>query len=183
MVDPQTPKDDTEHLQSSPPNAERLTRSVAAVGDPQLVEKALGAMEILVYERVQQVRDATAALNAALQEAARVGIWMVPPTIEVSPPAAWWGLGVPVLRLETPRFGLVPPKAPEPDDTDAALLDWLDQHPQCEVSHDPWSDEPRWRVHLVSGGRNDREWGLVGEADTAREALRAGRERMKTLGG
>lgn len=57
--------------------------------------------------------------------------------------------------------------------TDAALLDWLEQHPQCEVSHGGWDDPPLWRVHRVAGGRNDREWTLLGEGETAREAILA----------
>lgn len=57
--------------------------------------------------------------------------------------------------------------------TDAGLLNWLEKHPECEVSHDGWDDEPRWRVHQVTGGRNDREWKLVGKGETVREAILA----------
>lgn len=58
---------------------------------------------------------------------------------------------------------------------DAERLAWLEAHPECEVSHDGWNDPPKWRVHQVIGGRNDRVWTLVGEGETAREAISAAR--------
>jgi len=61
--------------------------------------------------------------------------------------------------------------------TDAALLDWLEKHPQCELSHDGWDSE-KWQVHQVIGPRNDREWKLIGEGETVREALLAAQKAM-----
>ena len=65
---------------------------------------------------------------------------------------------------------------------DAALLDWLDKHPQCELSYNGWDDDPGWQVHRVTGGRNDREWTVVGEGETVRSAIEDARERMKRRG-
>lgn len=50
------------------------------------------------------------------------------------------------------------------------LLDWLPAN--YELSHD-WELEDCWVVHRVNGGRNDREWTLVGSGSTPLEALRA----------
>lgn len=66
--------------------------------------------------------------------------------------------------------------------TDTALLDWLARHPQCEVSHDGWDDPPLWRVHQVTGGRNDREWKEVGSGETVREAIQAAQKAMAHAG-
>ena len=63
--------------------------------------------------------------------------------------------------------------------TDTVLLDWLQQNPQCEVSHDGWDDPPMWRVHSVTGGRNDREWEEVGSGETVRKAIQAACDSMK----
>ncbi len=63
--------------------------------------------------------------------------------------------------------------------TDAALLDWLGKHPQCQLSHEGWDDDPSWQVHQVAGGRNDREWKLVGEGETVRAAIQSAQEGMK----
>lgn len=60
--------------------------------------------------------------------------------------------------------------------TDAALLDWLGKNPQCELSHDGWDTE-LWQVHEVIGGRNDREWKLIGQGETVRDAIRSAQRR------
>jgi len=65
-----------------------------------------------------------------------------------------------------------------PQPTDAELLDWLDRHPQCELSHEGRDDDPQWRVYRVTGGRNDRQWSLIGEGETVRAAIQAAREGM-----
>lgn len=65
---------------------------------------------------------------------------------------------------------------------DTALLDWLGKHPQCELSYEGWDDDPRWQVHQVTGGRNDREWRVVGEGGTVREAIRAAMDGMQRRG-
>jgi hypothetical protein len=62
---------------------------------------------------------------------------------------------------------------------DAALLDWLERRPQCEVSNAGWDDDPRWQVHQVTGSRNDREWRLIGEGETVRDAIRDAMKREK----
>jgi hypothetical protein len=57
---------------------------------------------------------------------------------------------------------------------DAMLLDALAQ-PGFELSRsdDPEVDpELEWNVHCVSGGRNDREWTLIAEGWSPREAIR-----------
>lgn len=61
--------------------------------------------------------------------------------------------------------------------SDAELLDWLDRHPQCQLSYDGWDTE-RWQVHEVVGGRNDREWKEIGSGETVREAIQAARKAM-----
>lgn len=63
--------------------------------------------------------------------------------------------------------------------TDKAILDWLEAHPQCELSFAGWDDEQQWLVHRVSGGRNDREWQTVGEGETPRAAILAAMEGMR----
>lgn len=71
---------------------------------------------------------------------------------------------------------------PSDQTTDTALLNWLEKHPQCEVSYEGWDDDPPWRVCRVHGGRNDREWTEVGRGETLRDALRAAQEGMKRHG-
>lgn len=62
--------------------------------------------------------------------------------------------------------------------TDAALLDWLGRHPQCELSYNGWDEDPEWQVHKVTGNRNDREWRRVGRGETVREAIRSAMQNM-----
>lgn len=54
---------------------------------------------------------------------------------------------------------------------DTKLLDWLQKNPQCEISYSGWNDDPKWEVYKITGGRNDREWFLLADGDTVREAL------------
>jgi hypothetical protein len=54
---------------------------------------------------------------------------------------------------------------------DASLLNWLDKHPECELSYSGWDEEPQWEVHRVIGNRNDREWKLIGSGETVRLAI------------
>lgn len=56
---------------------------------------------------------------------------------------------------------------------DTERLNWLETHPNVEVSFDPWDGENVWRAHKVTGGRNDREWREVAEADTLRGCIDA----------
>jgi len=58
--------------------------------------------------------------------------------------------------------------------TDAWLLEQFKHHPNWELStsNDPECDPSVfWLVHEVKGGRNDREWFLIGEGDTPRNAI------------
>ena len=64
--------------------------------------------------------------------------------------------------------------------TDAGLLEQFKHHPNWELStsNDPECDPSAfWLIHEVKGGRNDREWFLIGEGESPRaaiiEALRA----------
>lgn len=60
------------------------------------------------------------------------------------------------------------------DGLSADPLAWLAQHQNCELSHHygEEGDEPdEWRVHRVNGGRNDREWTLIGRGATPADAL------------
>lgn len=66
----------------------------------------------------------------------------------------------------------------DPKTTDKALLDWLEKHPQCELSYSGWDDDPEWQVHKVTGGRDDREWRQVGQGETVREAIRSAMQAM-----
>lgn len=65
---------------------------------------------------------------------------------------------------------------------DTELLDWLEEHHQCELSYARWDDPSCWQVHKVTGNRNDQEWELVGEGETVREAILAASERLKRRG-
>jgi hypothetical protein len=49
----------------------------------------------------------------------------------------------------------------------------LDANRNCELSHgcDHYDDDPEWRVHRVNGGRNDREWTLIGRGPTPADAI------------
>lgn len=61
-------------------------------------------------------------------------------------------------------------------------LDWLAEHTNYELSYKSFDDDPCWQVHRVNGGRNDREWTLIGEGETPRAALEAagcGRDRAR----
>ncbi|GFE73496.1 hypothetical protein [Novosphingobium sp. TCA1] len=60
----------------------------------------------------------------------------------------------------------------------ADAWDWLSQHCQLELSFAGWDDENAWQVHAVHGGRNDREWTLVGEGETALAAVIAARRAL-----
>jgi hypothetical protein len=42
----------------------------------------------------------------------------------------------------------------------------MNDAPECR-------DEELWQVHRVSGGRNDREWTLIGQGETPRAAIDA----------
>ena len=58
--------------------------------------------------------------------------------------------------------------------TDAWLLEQFKHHPNWELStsSDPECDPNLfWLVHEVKGGRNDREWFLIGEGATPRQAI------------
>jgi len=55
-------------------------------------------------------------------------------------------------------------------------LEWLAAHQSLALSFDGFGDDdPAWKVHQVTGGRNDREWNLVGSGDTPANALKAAR--------
>ena len=56
--------------------------------------------------------------------------------------------------------------------------DWLSRHGHLELSFEGWDDENVWQVHAVYGGRNDREWTLVGEGETALAAVIAARRAL-----
>lgn len=58
------------------------------------------------------------------------------------------------------------------------------KHTNWELDHrniDPTdeSSERVWRVHSVNGGRNDREWTLLGYGDTPQEAIEAALSAIK----
>lgn len=55
-------------------------------------------------------------------------------------------------------------------------LSWLAAHQNCELSFDYGDadeDGKGWCVHRVNGGRNDREWTLIGTGPTPEAALTA----------
>jgi hypothetical protein len=69
-----------------------------------------------------------------------------------------------------------PSPAPAAGNEDAVMLDAFDAHPSWELSmtSDPDAEpDELWQVHRCSGGRNDREWTLIGSGATARDAIRA----------
>lgn len=50
------------------------------------------------------------------------------------------------------------------------------QHTNWEMSHgypDGEEEDGCWLVHSVNGGRNDREWTLIGRGETPDDAIRA----------
>lgn len=50
------------------------------------------------------------------------------------------------------------------------------QHTNWELSHgypDGEEEDGCWLVHSVNGGRNDREWTLIGRGETPDDAIRA----------
>lgn len=51
------------------------------------------------------------------------------------------------------------------------LLEWLDQNSELQLAYQGWDDDDCWQVHRVNGGRNDREWTLIAEGATPKEAL------------
>lgn len=55
--------------------------------------------------------------------------------------------------------------------------DWLSGQHDAELSYCYGDDfrDPAWQVYLVHGGRNDREWRLISEAETPLEAVLAAR--------
>lgn len=63
---------------------------------------------------------------------------------------------------------------------DTTRLDWLEAHPNVEISFDGYSgeDEP-WRAHRITGGYNDREWNLIATGETYRDCIDAARRAMK----
>jgi hypothetical protein len=54
---------------------------------------------------------------------------------------------------------------------------WRGMRKNWELSHGPVDDEEgaesAWRVHSVNGGRNDREWTLLGIGETPEAAVDA----------
>ena len=55
--------------------------------------------------------------------------------------------------------------------SDTARLNFLESN-YLEVSADGgWEEEPTYRVHRVTGNRNDRQWNRIGEGETLREAI------------
>lgn len=64
---------------------------------------------------------------------------------------------------------------------DSARLDWLESNRNAELAHEGW-EEDVWQVHTVNGGRNDREWTLLAEGDTVREAIDAARAALRQEG-
>lgn len=62
--------------------------------------------------------------------------------------------------------------------TPDGLLDWLGQHTNLELSWGELGDdlsEAGWRVHRRFGGVNDRDWDLLGVAETPLAALEIAR--------
>jgi hypothetical protein len=54
-----------------------------------------------------------------------------------------------------------------------ALLRRLAEHTNWELSQSSWDEPFEWQVHSVNGGRNDREWTLLGSGNSPAEALDA----------
>lgn len=76
-----------------------------------------------------------------------------------------------IARAEAAEASLAAVKAER--DQDKKRLDWLEAHPEMEISYSGWEEEPLWQVHAVLGGRNDREWHLRGASESVRAALDA----------
>ena len=58
----------------------------------------------------------------------------------------------------------------------AERLSRFGQHTNWELSHgypDGEEEDGCWLVHSVNGGRNDREWTLIGRGETPDDAIRA----------
>jgi hypothetical protein len=65
----------------------------------------------------------------------------------------------------------------EGKNSDSERLDFLVKNNNFELSYQGgWGDDdPYWAVHRVNGGRNDREWVLIGKGDTPAEAIDSAR--------
>lgn len=59
-------------------------------------------------------------------------------------------------------------------------FDWLDKNNGHELAHcGGWDDDDdiEWRVYRISGGKNDREWHVVGRGETSLAAILDAMER------
>jgi hypothetical protein len=54
---------------------------------------------------------------------------------------------------------------------DAERLDWWQCNPAVEVSAVPYDEDGMWEAHLVTGGRNDREWRKLATGETPRSTI------------
>lgn len=61
------------------------------------------------------------------------------------------------------------------------LLEWLNKHPDLELSNDGW-ESGQWQVYRVNGGRSDRLWTLMGEGPTAQDALQEAYNKIEAAG-
>lgn len=63
----------------------------------------------------------------------------------------------------------------------ANLLDWFSENISLELSYQGWDEDSCWQVHRVTGGRNDREWTLIAEGETAAIALQKAKRRTSRV--
>lgn len=60
------------------------------------------------------------------------------------------------------------------------LLEWFGTRYGLELSFSGWDDENEWQVHIVNGGRNDREWTLLASGQSPAEAIANARAAMES---
>lgn len=60
-------------------------------------------------------------------------------------------------------------------DDEIERLDWWQRNPAVEISAVPYDEDGMWEAHLVTGGRNDREWKKIATGESPRATLDAAR--------
>lgn len=81
----------------------------------------------------------------------------------------WGGVRLIMPGIAMKHDNLVPIYA----DPQRDLLEEFGQHKNLELSYryGEEGEDGAWQVHRVNGGRNDREWTLIGGGDTPSQAI------------
>jgi hypothetical protein len=135
------------------------------------------------FEIVQAfARHRLATHNSAIEETARVARmwqarWLV--DYERHSDEFWKGGAECAQQIENDICALMEQSTSAKPSEAERLMDRFSQHHDLELTHyrptygDDDDQSVEWRVHQQSGSVNDREWTLVGNGETALEAVRA----------